>query len=87
MTTTVKDLYRFPGFRPLSRLLPHPQDSKGYVLKLQRRQKKQYVLSVAKQFMGFGLVASIGCEILMQGMPTYILSSNTGGCYARTVEL
>jgi hypothetical protein len=85
MTTTLKDLYRFPGFRPLSRLLPNPQDTKGYVLRLQRRQKKQYVLSVAKQFMGFGLVASTGCVILMQGKPTYTLSSNTGGWHARAV--
>jgi len=81
--TTLKDLYRFPGFRPLSRLRPHHQDPKGYVLTLQRRQKKQYVHAVAKQLKGFGLVASTKYAILIQGMHTYTLSFNTVGSSAR----
>jgi hypothetical protein len=85
MTTTLKDLYRFPGFRPLSRLRQHPQDPKGYILTLHRRQKKQYTHAVAKQLVDFDLVASTGYVILMQGMPTYTLNSNTVGWHARTV--
>jgi hypothetical protein len=83
--TTLKDLYRFPGFRPLSRLRPHPQDPKGYIVTLHRRQKKQYVHAVAKQFTGFGLVAFTGCVILMQVMPMCTLSSNTVELSARSV--
>lgn len=83
--TTLKDLYRFPGFRPLSRLRPHPQDPKGYIFTLHRRQKKQYVHAVAKQFTGFGLVAFTGFEISTQGTPMYTLSSNTVGLSARSV--
>ncbi len=52
---TLKDLYRFPGFRPLSTLVKHPHDPKGYVLTLQRRQKKQYVHVAAKQFKDFAV--------------------------------
>jgi hypothetical protein len=83
--TTLKDLYRFPGFRPLSRLRPHPQDPKGYILTLQRRQKKQYVHAVVKQSKGFGLAATTKCAILIPGMPTYTLSFNIVGSNARTV--
>ena len=80
--TTLKDLYRFPGFRPLSQLRPHPQDPKGYILKLHRRQKKHYVHAVAKQLKGFGLVATTKFVILILGMHTYTLSSNTVGSSA-----
>jgi hypothetical protein len=83
--TTLKDLYRFPGFRPLSRLRPHPKDPKGYILTLHRRQKKQHVHAVANQFLGLGLVALIKCVILILELPTYILNSNTVGSSARTV--
>jgi hypothetical protein len=85
--TTLKDLYRFSGFRPLSRLKPHPHDPKGYVLKLQRRQKKQYVHAVAHQFMGFDRVAATKYGILILGVPTYTLSSHTVGSNARSVML
>jgi hypothetical protein len=86
-TISLKDLYRFPGFRPLSRLLPHPQDIQGYVLKLQRRQKKRYVHVAANQSMDFGLVASIGFGILMQVKPTFILNLIIVGWPARAVTL
>jgi hypothetical protein len=85
MATTLKDLYRFPGFRPLSWLRPHPLDTKGYILTLQRRQKKQYAHAVAKQFVDIDLVASTEYAILMQGMPTYTLNFNIVGLTARTV--
>ena len=38
--TTLRDVYRFPGFRTLSTLTPHPKDPGAYVLRLERRQKK-----------------------------------------------
>jgi hypothetical protein len=81
--TTLKDLYRFPGFRPLSRLRPHPQDPKGYILTLRRRQKKQYAHVVARQLVDLDLVAFTGCAILMQGTPMCTLNFNTVGLNAR----
>jgi len=50
---TLKDMYGFPGFRPLSTLVAHPADPKGYVLTLQRRQKKQYAAAVVQQLPAF----------------------------------
>ena len=85
MATTLKDLYRFPGFRPLSWLHPDPIDTKGYILTLQRRQKKQYVHAVAKHFVDIDLVGSTEYAILMRGMPTSTLNFNTVGLNARTV--
>jgi len=84
--TTLKDLYRFPGFRPLSRLRPHSQDPKGYVLTLQRCQKKQYAHAVAKQLKGFGLIETTKYVILILVMHIYTLNSNTVGSSARTVR-
>ena len=37
---TFRDLYRFPGFRARATLKPHPEDPKGYIITLERRQKK-----------------------------------------------
>ena len=34
------DEYRYPGFRPLSRVLHHPDNPDGRIITLQRRQKK-----------------------------------------------
>jgi len=82
--TTLKDLYRFPGFRPLSRLRPHPQDPKGYIVTLHRGQKKHYAQVAAKQFMDLDLAASTEYAILTQVMPMYPLNSNTVGLNART---
>ena len=85
-TTTLKDLYRFPGFRPLSTLTAHPTDPQGYVLKLQRRQKKQYAAVAVKLLSDFVADVSTACAILMPGRHTYTWTLNTGGLTARTVK-
>jgi len=36
---TFRDLYSFPGFRARADLKPHPGDSGGYIVTLERRQK------------------------------------------------
>jgi len=42
------DQYRFPAFRPLARLIPHPFDPQARVIVLIRRQKKLAAATVAK---------------------------------------
>ena len=77
---TLKDMYRFPGFRPLSALFPHPCDPKGYVLTLKRRQKKLCAPVAEKRFTDSGVA----------GYTEYVISIwtlNTGGLRARTVAL
>lgn len=44
---TLKDLYSFPGFRALTKLEPHPEDSDARVVMLRRRQKKVPALAAA----------------------------------------
>jgi hypothetical protein len=85
--TTLKDMYRFPGFRPLSTLTEHPSDPKGYVLRLQRRQKKQCAAGAIKPLPGFAVNVPTVCAILMPVMHTYTWTLNTGGLLARTVTL
>jgi len=50
MTTkkTLSDLYKFPGFRARAKLKPHPEDPDGYIITLERRQKKQFVPDVVQ---------------------------------------
>ena len=45
---TLRDLYNFPGFRARATLRPHPDDSQGYIITLERRQKKLFVPAVAQ---------------------------------------
>jgi hypothetical protein len=47
---TLRDLYNFPGFRARSTLTPHPEDPKGNIIRLERRQKKRSVPVAAKQY-------------------------------------
>jgi hypothetical protein len=82
---TLKDMYRFPGFRPLATLVKHPDDPKGYVLTLNRRQKKPHVLVAAKQCMVFAVAGYTACVIWMPVTPISIWTSNTGGLPAHTV--
>ena len=39
---TMRDLYKFPGFRARATLKPHPEDEEGYIVTLDRRQKKPF---------------------------------------------
>jgi len=69
---TLKDMYRFPGFRPLSALVKHPYDPKGYVLTLKRRQKKQCVPVAEKRFAGSAANVYIACVTWMPVTPISI---------------
>ena len=84
---TLKDLYRFPGFRPLATLVKHPCDPRGYVLTLKRRQKKPYVPVAAKRCAGSAVAVYTEYETWMLVTPISIWTLNTGGLPARTVAL
>ena len=84
---TLKDMYRFPGFRPLSALVQHPYDLKGYVLTLKRRQKKQCVPVAEKRFTDSGVAVYTEYVTWMPVTPMSIWTLNTGGLPARTVAL
>ncbi len=82
---TLKDMYRFPGFRPLSALVKHPYDPKGYVLILTRRQKKPRALVAVKRFADSGVAEYTACVTWMPVTPISIWTSNTGELPARIV--
>jgi hypothetical protein len=84
---TLKDLYRFPGFRPLAVLVKHPYDLKGYVLTLKRRQKKQCVPVAEKRFTDSGVAVYTEYVTWMPVTPISIWTLNTGGLPVHTVAL
>lgn len=83
---TFRDLYSFPGFRARSTLKPHPEDPKGYIVRLERRQKKRSVPVAAKQYSALETGEVIWFEIVMPEQATYILSSSIAGSLARSVK-
>jgi hypothetical protein len=82
---TLKDLYRFPGFRPLAKLVKHPYDPRGHVLTLKRRQKKLCALVAEKRFADSGVAGYTEYVTWMPVTPISIWTLNTGGLRARTV--
>jgi hypothetical protein len=82
---TLKDMYRFPGFRPLATLVKHPDDPKGYVLTLNRRQKKLCAPVAEKRFTDSGVAGYTEYVTWMPVTPIFIWTLNTGGLRARTV--
>ena len=80
---TLRDLYDFPGFRARATLKPHPEDKEGYILTLERRQKKQSVPVVAKYCQVIVTGELILCETRMPGQPISILNLSIAGLPAR----
>ena len=80
---TLRDLYIFPGFRARATLKSHPDDKEGYILTLERRQKKLSVQAAAKCHQAIVTGEFILCETWMQEQPTSILNSNIAGLPAR----
>jgi len=81
-----RDLYSFPGFRARGTLRPHPEDSGGYIVTLERRQKKRSVRDAARSYPVLEIAAHIGYETLMLERPAFTLNSSTGGFPARVVR-
>lgn len=83
---TFRDLYKFPGFRARATLKLHPEDQEGYIVTLERRQKKLFVPVVAQLHQGIVTGELILCETWMPEQPASILSLNIVGLPARTVK-
>jgi hypothetical protein len=77
--TYIRDLYRFEGFRARATMKPHPEDSNGWIITLDRRQKKLSVQNVGQGHPVFGIEGYIGCGTWMPEQRTSILSLNIVG--------
>ena len=82
---TFRDLYCFPGFRARATLKPHPEDPEGYIVTLERRQKKRSVPVAGQRHAVIGIAARIGCGIWMPEPVASILRSSIAGWPARDV--
>lgn len=83
---TLRDIYKFPGFRVRAALKPHPHDPEGYIVRLERRQKKRPVPAAAKQFQALGTGERTGSGISIPERLISTLSSSTAGSPARGVK-
>lgn len=83
---TFRDLYSFPGFRARATLKPHPKDSEGRIVRLERRQKKQSASFVVDRYQAFGTDELMWYVTWMLGQPAYTLNSSTAGLPARNVK-
>ena len=84
--TYIRDLYRFEGFRARATMKPHPEDSNGWIITLDRRQKKQSAQYAGQRQRDFGIAGFIKCGIWMPEQRTSTLSLNIVGSTARNVE-
>jgi len=78
----IRDLYRFEGFRARATIKPHPKDSNGWIITLDRRQKKQFVQHAAQRYSVLGIAGCIRFGTWMPAPRTFILSSNIAGLTA-----
>lgn len=80
---TLRDIYKCPGVRVRATLKPHSHDPEGYILRLERRQKKRSVQAAAKQSQGLeiGELTMSGISIPEQRIS--ILSSSTAESLAQ----
>jgi hypothetical protein len=83
---TFRDLYQFPGFRAHATLKPHQEDHDGYIITLERRQKKLFVPAAAERHQAIGIGEFIGYEIWMQEQTTSILNLSIAGLPARNAK-
>jgi hypothetical protein len=53
--TYIRDLYRFEGFRARATMKVHPEDSNGWIIVLDRRQKKRFAQPAGQRHTVFGI--------------------------------
>ena len=83
---TLRDLYKFPGFRARATLKPHPEDPEGCIVTVERRQKKLSVPAAVQRHQAIGTGERIGCETWMPGQPASILTSSIAGLPVRIAK-
>lgn len=67
-------------------LKPNPDDTLGYIITLERRQKKLFVPAVAQFYQAIVTVGRIWCATWMPEQPISILNSNIAGLPARNIK-
>jgi len=85
--TTLRDVYKFPGFRTLATLTLHPIDCGAYVIRLERRQKKRSAPRAAQRYPAFGTGGDTGYGTWMPGLSASTSSSSTADSTARGAML
>jgi hypothetical protein len=84
--TYIRDLYRVEGFRARATMKHHPEDSNGWIISLERRQKKQSAQHAGQRRRGFGIAGFTKCGIWMPEQHTSTWSLNIVGSSALGVE-
>jgi hypothetical protein len=84
--TTLRDLYKFPGFRARATLRSNPEDLEGCIVTLERRQKKRLVPAAVQRHQVIGTGELMWCETWMPDQPASILRSSIAGLPARIVK-
>ena len=82
----IRDLYQFEGFRARATMKPHPEDSNGWIIALDRRQKKQSVQRAGQWYSVIGIEGYIRYGIWIQGQRTSILNLNIDGSTVHGVK-
>ena len=83
---TLRDLYKFPGFRARATLKSHPEDPEGYIVTLERRQKKLFVPAAVQRHQAIGIGELIGCGTWMPEQPAFILNLSIAGLPAHNAK-
>ena len=82
----IRDLYQFEGFRARATMKPHPEDSNGWIIALDRRQKKQSVQRAGQWYSVIGIEGYIRYGIWIQGQRTSTLNLNIDGSTVHGVK-
>lgn len=85
--TYIRDLYRFEGFRARATMERHTEDSNGWIITLERRQKKQSAQHAGQRLAAIVIGACIKCGTWIPGKRTSTLSLNIVGSIVPGVEL
>jgi hypothetical protein len=83
---TFRDLYKSPGFRARATLRPHPEDPDGYIVTLDRRQKKLFVPVAGAQYPVIETGVFIWFETWMPDQATSTLSLSIAGLPVHIVK-
>mgnify|MGYP000885121215 CR=1 FL=1 len=83
----IRDLYRLEGFRAHATMKPHPEDSNGWIITLERRQKKQSARHAGQRHAAIGIDGCIKFGIWMPGKRISTLSLNIVGSTVPGVAL
>ena len=83
---TLRDLYKFTGFRASAMLKSHPEDTDGCIVTLEHRQKKQFVPAAVQRHQAIGIGELIWYETWVPDQPVSILSSSIAGLPIRIAK-